>query len=486
MDEITSADYLVIGAGAMGMAFVDTILTDSDRTVAIVDPNPRPGGHWTSAYPYVRLHQPATFYGVNSTPLGSDRIDQDGWNRGLVQLASYDEICAYYDKVMKEIFLPSGRVQYFPQHAYIGGGKFRSVETNKIYRAGEQSCIVDATYSRTEVPSLRPPPFEVARGVDVVAPNELPRIHRQFARYTVVGAGKTGIDACLWLLENGVDQHRITWIMPRDAYFFDREAFQPGPQFAARVQARAAGVRRTVMAASSIEDLLRQQVDGGQLLQLDDTVRPTMFHCATISQPEYEAIRTIESVVRKGRVTRITQKEVVLENGSYEPEPDTLYVDCAANAISKRPAVPIFEDGNIVLQPVRVCQQAFSAALIAHVEVTYDNNAFKNKLCRPVPMPDEPIDYPLVTLQTNINTAQWFRAPKTLTWVRDSRLNIYGGLSPPLPEDPGEQAALVAQLMKSTEEVSAKLCELLLESPHRMVARQIYKRLHGADGHWKL
>ena len=26
----------------------------------------RPGGHWNDAYPFVRLHQPAAFYGVNS------------------------------------------------------------------------------------------------------------------------------------------------------------------------------------------------------------------------------------------------------------------------------------------------------------------------------------------------------------------------------------------------------------------------------------
>ncbi len=25
-----------------------------------------PGGHWTRAYPFVRLHQPSAYYGVNS------------------------------------------------------------------------------------------------------------------------------------------------------------------------------------------------------------------------------------------------------------------------------------------------------------------------------------------------------------------------------------------------------------------------------------
>lgn len=63
------ADYLVVGAGAVGLAFADTIATESDATVVIVDrAEAPPGGHWTTAYPpFVRLHQPAAYYGgVNS------------------------------------------------------------------------------------------------------------------------------------------------------------------------------------------------------------------------------------------------------------------------------------------------------------------------------------------------------------------------------------------------------------------------------------
>jgi len=51
------ADYLVVGAGAMGLAFADTLVSESDATVVVVDRNDQPGGHWTTAYPFVRLHQ---------------------------------------------------------------------------------------------------------------------------------------------------------------------------------------------------------------------------------------------------------------------------------------------------------------------------------------------------------------------------------------------------------------------------------------------
>lgn len=109
------ADYLVVGAGAMAMAFIDALVFESQARVVVVDRNHAPGGHWTMAYPFVRLHQPSAFYGVNSVPLGGDTIDQVGWNQGLYELAGAGEICAYYDHVMRRRLLPTGRVSYFPR-----------------------------------------------------------------------------------------------------------------------------------------------------------------------------------------------------------------------------------------------------------------------------------------------------------------------------------------------------------------------------------
>ncbi len=82
MDNDLTTDYLVVGAGAAAMAFTDTLLGHSDATVTIVDRRHTPGGHWVDAYPYVRLHQPSTFYGVSSAPLGQDAVDVTGTNAG--------------------------------------------------------------------------------------------------------------------------------------------------------------------------------------------------------------------------------------------------------------------------------------------------------------------------------------------------------------------------------------------------------------------
>jgi hypothetical protein len=81
-------DYVVLGAGAMGMAFTDVVLTETDATITLVDRQGRPGGHWNHAYPFVRLHQPSSFYGVDSRPLGGDAKDVVGWNAGLFELAT--------------------------------------------------------------------------------------------------------------------------------------------------------------------------------------------------------------------------------------------------------------------------------------------------------------------------------------------------------------------------------------------------------------
>jgi hypothetical protein len=115
-------DYLVVGAGATAMAFVDTLLSESpDATVVMVDRHHRPGGHWNVAYPFVRVHQPAAWYGVATRELGSGAKDAVGPNAGLYELASGAEVLAHFDQVLRERFLPSGRVRWLPMSEYATG-----------------------------------------------------------------------------------------------------------------------------------------------------------------------------------------------------------------------------------------------------------------------------------------------------------------------------------------------------------------------------
>ena len=167
------ADYLVVGAGAMGLAFTDTLVAESDATVVVVDRNDQPGGHWTTAYPFVRLHQPSAYYGVNSRSFGSDTIDHGGLNAGYYELASGAEVCAYFDAVMRQHLLPTGRVTYLPMSEYLGDGRVRTL--------GGDDIAVDRGTGRHH-------PRRDHRAVDAgpvlcrrprrrcVPPNDLPRI----------------------------------------------------------------------------------------------------------------------------------------------------------------------------------------------------------------------------------------------------------------------------------------------------------------------
>src|SRR6185295_12318332 len=97
---VLEADYLVVGAGAAGMAFTDALIDHADVRVVLVDRRHGVGGHWLDAYPFVRLHQASSFYGVASTLLGGGRIQRSGPEAGLQERASQAEICLYYARML--------------------------------------------------------------------------------------------------------------------------------------------------------------------------------------------------------------------------------------------------------------------------------------------------------------------------------------------------------------------------------------------------
>jgi len=448
------ADYLVVGAGAMGMAFTDTLITETDATVVIVDRNDAPGGHWLSAYPFVRLHQPSAYYGVNSRKLGNDSIDASGPNEGFYELAGGSEVVSYYDTVMRQHLLPSGRVRYFPMSEYSGDGRFRTLGGDD-YSVVARKRVVDATYLSVVVASMRPPPYQVAEGVTCIPPNGLFRqpVHEQ---YVIVGAGKTSMDTCSWLLRHGIAPGRITWIKPRESWILDRAAVQPGMQFARRVLADFSAQSRAIKRATSIDDLYLQLEALGCLLRIDTTVEPTMYRCAILSKGELENLRLIDDVIRMGHVTSIEPGRVVLDCGTIDTHPDALYVDCTGDGIGLRPATPVYSPGAITLQSVRTCQPAFSAAVIARVEAMDVDDDARNEVLRPVPHPTVPIDWVTMTIEFNHNQLAWFDNPELMGWLNRARLNAVSHMQSG-DEDAASGAAAVTPRLRSANEKLAKL-----------------------------
>jgi NAD(P)-binding Rossmann-like domain len=456
-------DYLIIGAGAMGMAFADTLITETNASVLIVDRHHRPGGHWNNAYPFVRLHAPSSYYGVNSRLLGTDTVDCIGWNKGLRELASDSEICAYYEQVMQQQFLPSGRVSWFPMCEYQGASRFKDY-VGREYCVDVRCRIVDATYMHVSVPSMRPPPYEVAAKATSAPPNDLPKIKRQHGHYTIVGAGKTGMDACLWLLRHNVDPADLTWIMPRDSWMMDRANIQTGAAFAQSVLTGFLAQSKAIGEATSLDDLFNRLSAAGRLLRLDEEVRPTMYHCAIVSRAELDQLRRIKDIVRLGRVQRIESHDIFLDCGKISTSPDTLHVDCSADGLAQRRVTPVFNGQTITLQSVRTCQQVFSAAFIAHVEASYQGDDTKNSICTPIPHPGTDLDWLRTTIANNRNQLRWTQDEGLLAWLDEARLNGFRARFAPLPTETAARARAKDAMRKNIEDMNEKLNSLLREA----------------------
>ena len=330
-------DYLVVGAGASGMAFADTLVAHTDAEVVLVDRRHRPGGHWLDAYPFVRLHQPSAYYGVESRPLGRDRIDEHGPNAGFYERASAAEICDYYSRVLDENLLPTGRVRFFGMSDYRGGNGDGHLVVSLL--DGSETVvtprrkIVDATYVQSEIPSRHVPGFTVEPGVTLVPPNGLVDLAEPADRFTVIGAGKTAIDTCVWLLEAGVDPDRIRWVRGRDPWQFDRTFTQP-LDLVGSIHASSGALGRGGVVRRG-RPRLRATARGCRDVRAD---RPlgraagiSRRHCEPAR--EIDALRTIEHVVRARRVASIGRTTVMTDAGDVPGGAHEVYVDCTAAGV---------------------------------------------------------------------------------------------------------------------------------------------------------
>ena len=460
-------DYLVIGTGATGMAFVDTLLDECDASVIMVDNHHAPGGHWNDAYPFVRLHQPSHFYGVASTPLGSKRKDTVGSNAGYYELATGAEVQAYFERVMRERFLPSGRVQYFPMSEYLfantGEHRFRNTLSSAEQTVQVKRRVVDSSYFNTTVPSRHERRFSVADGVRCIAPNDLPVESPKHSSYCVVGAGKTAMDAAVWLLDNNVDPNAITWICPRKSWLINREVTQGSVEFFVESIGGFANQMEAIAEASSLDDLFERLEACGFMLRIDPSEQPEMFHFATISKGEVAQLQRIEQVIQQGRVAAVTATGLHMTNGSEVSLAEgTLYIDCTASAVDFNftPSEPIFQDERIVIQGVRVPNPCLSAAIIAYVEAHYDSDPERNRLCPPVALPDSQEGWLRSNIGNMNNQGIWGQEPELSAFITNCRLDGFATVIQNADPDNAEHAAILAKLGSNFEPAIKNLAKL--------------------------
>lgn len=453
-----ATDYLVVGAGAMGMAFTDALIDHADVHVTLVDRRHTAGGHWEDAYPFVQLHQASSFYGVASTELGTGAVQQRPPEAGLHERAHRSEIQAYYDDILRRRFVGSGRV------SFLGGSEYRpdggshlvtSRVSGETVKVEVRRRLVDAAYLSPTVPATTPPPFGVGDGARAVAVNALGTLAEAPRRYVIVGSGKTATDAVVWLQMTGVEPDRITWVRPREPWMLDRAVVQPDPVVALGL---AADTMAAAAAATSLDDLFLRLEAAGVMLRIDSGRVPTMAKTPTLGTWELELLRRVENVVRLGRIRNVTRDRIVLDGGSVPLPPGSLVVHCAASGLRYPPVVPIWAPDMIRIQTIRAGFPCFNAALAGYVEATRDDDRERNRLCPPNTLPDNPANWAQMQVRGTIAARRFGAEADIAAWANDCALNP-ARIEPSQRHTPAVEAA-ATRLADETERGLPRLAAL--------------------------
>jgi hypothetical protein len=451
------ADYLVVGAGAMGMAFTDALIDHADVRVALVDRRHGVGGHWLEAYPFVQLHQSSSFYGVASTLLGGGRVQTQGPEAGLHERAGQPAILAYYAEVLADRLVGSGRVSFHPGCSYAGDRTFVSRVSGQRFSLPEECRVVDARYLAPDIPAEVPPRFSVEDGARVVPVNALVHLEESPSQYVVVGSGKTATDAIVWLLLRGVDPDSVCWVRPREPWMLNRALIQPSPEI---YLGMVASMMEAAASAASLDSLFLALEDAGIMLRIDRSVTPTMAKAPTLGSWELELLRTISHVVRLGHVSSVARGRLTLADGSVAIAPDALVVNCAADGLKNQPLLPIWRPDSITLQPVRAGFPCFGAALAGYVEATRSDDSAKNAVCAPSGFGNSLADWARMNVLGVRNSAAFGAEPDIADWV--SRVSLNPSRVPPGHPGSPQLDGVRERLQASSGPGLARLAELMV------------------------
>ena len=404
------------------MAFTDALIDHADVRVALVDRRAAAGGHWLNAYPFVRLHQSSTFYGVASTLLGGGRIQQEGPRRGSTSGPTSRRSPPTTATCWRTGWWPPAGSSSSVGCDYVGGRTFVSLGSGERFEVSERCRIVDARYLAPDIPAELPPRFGVADGVRVIPVNDLVRTEESPSQYVVVGSGKTATDACIWLLARGVDPDAICWVRPREPWMLNRALIQPDP----------------VIYLGMVADMLRAAANGILPGCPVPRARGRRHRCCASTARSTPTMAKAPTLGRLGAGAAADHRErrTPRPHRHGAPGPDrprardrspsrtTPWSSTARPTACKMPPlVPIWRPEAITVQPVRAGFPCFGAALAGYVEATRDDDGVKNALCPPSSYGNTLTDWARMNVLGLRNSRAFGAEPDIRDWSHRVALN---------------------------------------------------------------
>jgi hypothetical protein len=394
-----TCDYLVVGAGAAAIAFIDTLLTRHPSTsikIVLVDKNPIPGGHWVNAYGYVRLHQPSIVYGVASRQL------EGNWMKLLLgrltlpwnHRASKDEILGYYASYIQDK-VAAGQIQYFPNSLYHfhqenGDGEeehthcFSSMDGSR-YSIQVKTKLINGVLGESIIPSLSPVNFHVDDGVQVATPNQIFDGHqlvdsKKTKHFVVLGCGKTAMDTVVFLQRDmKVRPDQISWIIPNDVWMIRRGSGSPWSWHEALLEH-----------SNDVHEASMSLERRGVFARLDPDIEPTRFRFPVVGEDELKLMQLVKNRIRRGRVTGITKQNetgrIIVAFGSdqetWTPDKtidstDLIFVHCTSpGPFNGNENLDLFvSDHQLNLNPLFPPPVPFSMSVLAYLESARVSNS---------------------------------------------------------------------------------------------------------------
>ena len=169
-ETLLECDYLVVGAGAAPLAFIDTLLTElPESKIILIDKKEAPGGHWVDAYGFVRLHQPSLVYGLASKQL------EGNWGSLMFKKfmlpwkhrANKQEMLTYFSDFVNEK-VASQQMDFYPNSVFNFEKSendpscldtdehrfhyFSSVDGSVSYKVKVNVKLIDGTHGRCIIP----------------------------------------------------------------------------------------------------------------------------------------------------------------------------------------------------------------------------------------------------------------------------------------------------------------------------------------------